>query len=352
MHTDRITVDVIVPLRNEERYLPRLLQQIQDQDYPLNKIILVVAPSDDRTLQIAEQAAAHDSRISVLQNPRLTAPAAMNMGLEASTAEAWIRLDGHTEIPKNLVSELVDELRTRPVACVGPTLLSGAFTSKQQAIGEAIRSPFCVGNARFRTGTGGDGPTDTVAFGLYKAADTKPLGGFNETLPRTEDDEFNTRLRRSGKTIWLTNRVSVKYFPRTRFVDLFRQRASSGYWRVVSTYEYHNQIRLRQLPPAILTAATIAATLKAMTGSPRPLGALAASYATFLAAHARWAKRNGARGRTALMSIPAVAVIHYAYGIGYLAGLGAHVFRKASTRLQPASEPNSKRATPKIQEAP
>lgn len=334
MPNNMVTVDVIVPLRNEERYLPRLLQQIQNQDYPLNKIILVVAPSEDKTLQIAEKAAIIDSRVSVLTNPRLIAPAAMNIGLAASTAEAWIRLDGHTEIPSDLVSTLVDELQAKPVAAVGPTLVSGAFTKTQEAIGTAITSPFCVGNARFRTGAGGAGPTDTVAFGLYRTADTRPIGGYNETLPRTEDDEFNTRLRRSGKTIWLTNRVSVTYFPRTRLMDLFKQRASSGYWRVVSTYEYNNEIRFRQLPPSILTAATFAAIVKALTGTSKPLGILAASYAAFLSVHAWWAKRNGAPCGAAVMSIPAVAVIHYAYGTGYLAGIGAHILRRAYGRFQ------------------
>lgn len=327
-----LSVDVIVPLRNEARYLPRLLDQLRSQDYPISNFLLVVAPSDDETLALCKEAQEADSRFVVLDNPGFTAPAGMNVGLNHSTANAWIRIDGHTEIPNNLVSTLVQELTSRNVACAGPMLDSGAHTPVQEAIGLAITSPFCVGNARFRTGSGGAGPTDTVAFGLYLKRHTDPLGGFNETLPRTEDDEFNTRLRRSGSTIWLTDRVRVTYYPRTRYRDLFKQRLHSGYWRVIGTFIYGNEVRARQLAPAALVTGTLSSAILSLTSRhKKPIAIMGTAYASVLLGHTLWALRRRAPLALAVRSTIPTAIIHYGYGIGYLAGI-ASVARKAILR--------------------
>lgn len=334
-----LSVDVIVPLMDEERYLGPLLAQIQAQTYPIRQIFLVVAPSRDRTEAICEKAAEEDPRVVVLRNARRTAPNAMNLALAQSQADAWIRLDGHTEVPPELLSILVEELQTQDVDCVGPVLTTGWRTRRQRAIGLGWSSPFGVGNARFRTGIGGSGPVDTVAFGLYARKATASVGGFRSDLARSEDDEFNTRLRRAGSKIWMTDRVSVSYFPRDTFVALWRQRFSSGTWRVIGTVRHGNQVRPRQIAPLALVAGMASTVALRPVIGRLPMTAVFGAYGGLLVAQFVWAARRS-NPLAGLGSCVATMTMHVSYGLGSALGLVKCVRpgwrRSCSSETEPA----------------
>ena len=50
-----LTLSVIIPTKNEERYLPRLLEALKQQTYTPLQIIVADAKSTDRTRELAEQ---------------------------------------------------------------------------------------------------------------------------------------------------------------------------------------------------------------------------------------------------------------------------------------------------------
>ena len=304
------SIDAIVPLKNEAQHIDQLLASLRKQTRALDKIHLVVAPSSDDTLERCREVARLDPRIRVYENARGTAPHAMNIGLQASTADAWIRIDGHVAAPDTLIEALADELETRKVACVGPTLANGGHSLRQRGIGEAMSSPFGVGNAKFRQG-GYSGPVDTVAFGLYLRAASDRAGRFNDVMTRNQDDEFNTRLRRSGGVIWLTDRASVTYFPRATFAALWTQYFDYGYWRMRGTVEFGNQLRPRQLAPVALVAAVSLA-----------VPALGAAYLVVPALQARRTMARGKGGAVAMAAAAAAVTMHWSYGTGSAKYLG------------------------------
>ncbi len=64
------SVSVVMPIRNEERHLRAAVDRVLDQGYPGElEILLAVGPSEDRTREIADDIAAAEPRVVVLDNP-------------------------------------------------------------------------------------------------------------------------------------------------------------------------------------------------------------------------------------------------------------------------------------------
>lgn len=351
-----LTIDVVIPVRNESAYIDTLVSQVTAQTYPASRVFIVVASSQDDTLEKAHRHASEHPNIVVLKNPSTTAPHAMNIALERVTADAWVRIDGHTEVPTNFLRVLREELNTRSVACVGPILRPGARTRRQRAIGFAMSSPFGVGNARFRTGLGGSGPTDAVAFGLYRRAVTDIVGSYATEMDRNEDDLFNTRIRQAGGILWLTDTTSITYFPRSSFKALSSQYFQYGHWRIFGTLRHGNTIRLRQIAPGGLVL-ILGLSAAVIARSPRWLGGWLGpmAYSAVLVSQLVRETLRGADIRTALGSSIAMAVMHVSYAAGSLSGLLTCLRRppvlfRPGIRAMPASVPSSADGT-KIDDA-
>lgn len=317
-----------MPVRNESRYLDTLLNQVVSQTYSANRIYIVVAPSDDDTLDKARRHARTHAAIEVLENLRGTAPHGMNLALELVTADAWVRIDGHTEIPLDLLQVLREELNDKAVACVGPMLRAGARTRRQRAIGLAMSSPLGVGNARFRTGRGGSGPTDAVAFGLYRRSVTDVIGQYETEMDRNQDDLFNTRLRQDGHTLWLTDKTTIVYFPRMTFTALAQQYFQYGQWRVYGTLRHGNEMRARQVLPSTLVLLLGLSIFLLFSSPKRFMGwATPLAYSSVIASQVVREKKRGATALVAFESGLAVTAMHVAYGVGSFKGIIAAVRR-------------------------
>ena len=81
-------VSLIIPCRNEERFLPALfasLDRQQTERFCL-EIIFVDGCSTDRTRPLLEEYAASHPEVTVLDNPARIVPAAMNLGIRAAAA--------------------------------------------------------------------------------------------------------------------------------------------------------------------------------------------------------------------------------------------------------------------------
>src|SRR4051812_1428414 len=87
-------VTVVMPARNEERWLERSLDSVLAQTYSAFEIVVVDNGSTDRTAEIAERMAQRDARVRVMYAPAgCGVPHARNVGLEAATTELVTCLD-------------------------------------------------------------------------------------------------------------------------------------------------------------------------------------------------------------------------------------------------------------------
>jgi succinoglycan biosynthesis protein ExoA len=259
-------VSVIMPVRNEERYLEESVRHVLGQEYDGQmELVLVVGPSRDRTGQIAGDLAAADDRITVVGNPTGGRAAAVNIGLRASRHGIIVRVDGHAMLPPGYIKTAVTTLVQTGAVNVGGIMAAEGVTPFQQAVAWAMTSPFGVGAARFHTG-GEPGPADTAYMGVFRREAIERVGGYNENFQIAEDWELNHRIRQAGGLIWFQPAMRVTYRPRASVTDLGRQYFHYGRWRRVVSRQHTGTINLRYLAPPVALVAVTAGTLAGLAG--------------------------------------------------------------------------------------
>src|SRR4029079_1263028 len=89
---------VVIPARNEERFIARCLESVLAQTYPNIEILVVDGQSDDRTRAIVTEIAAQHPRVRLLDNPRRIVPSALNVGMAEAKGKWFVRIDAHATI--------------------------------------------------------------------------------------------------------------------------------------------------------------------------------------------------------------------------------------------------------------
>ena len=80
----QITVSVVMPVYNEEKYIDKCIRSLLLQDYPVQDMewIFVDGRSQDNTVRILNgYAELYPQLIRVLENPHKIVPYAMNIGI-------------------------------------------------------------------------------------------------------------------------------------------------------------------------------------------------------------------------------------------------------------------------------
>ena len=317
-----LSVSVVIPCRNEEKYIERCVRSILDNDYPADKIEVLVCDgqSDDTTPQILERLAAEESSVRYLINEARTTPFALNLGIEHARGEVIIILGGHAELKPDYLKHCSDILEQKPeVGCVGGIITNIHESVASEAIGQAMSSSFGVGNAHFRTGDR-DGYVDTVAFGAYRKKVLDEIGWFDTELTRNQDDEINFRLIKSGHKIWLSRKIQSLYYVRASFKKLFRQYYQYGYWKVFVNKKHRTITTVRQLVPLFFLLFLIFGIPLAFLHAWLTL-LFAVGLGAYLGLAALFAFRQSRNPARALQIVYSFFILHLSYGYGYLEGI-------------------------------
>src|SRR3954463_8850463 len=92
-------VTIGMPCLNEERFIEHCVRSVLAQDYPADRIEVLVADggSTDATREILARLTVADSRIRMIDNPDRLQASAMNRMIRAARGEVIIRMDVHCE---------------------------------------------------------------------------------------------------------------------------------------------------------------------------------------------------------------------------------------------------------------
>ena len=196
-------VSVIVPCRNEVKYIAACLDSVLANDYPKERleVLVVDGMSEDGTRAVVERYARTCPFIRLVDNPRRVTPAALNLGIASARGSAIMIMGAHAAYPSGYISELVTWLRHSGADAVGGRCVTrpGRESVTGRAIAAAVSHPFGIGNSHFRTGAAEPRWVDTVPFGCYRRDVFERVGVFDEELVRNQDDEFNHRILRQGE---------------------------------------------------------------------------------------------------------------------------------------------------------
>lgn len=227
------SVDIIIPCYNEKDRISDCLDSLISNEYPHERLSIIVIDgmSQDGTRDILKNYIEKHPFIRMLDNPRKIKPVALNLGIGASHADVVMRIDTHSIYPPNYISQLVENLNRYQADNSGAVRkTSFGDTSTSRAIALGISHPFSVGNAYWRTGSDIVREVDTVYCGCYPRKVFSEIGFFNEKLIRTQDKEFNLRLKQAGGRIVLDPKVSCTYLARQSIWPYLRWVAQGSYW--------------------------------------------------------------------------------------------------------------------------
>lgn len=111
-------ISIVVPIYNVEEYVERCIISVKNQTYENIEIILVNDGSQDNSLDICNQYANHDSRIKVINKNNGGLSEARNLGIEKSTGEYILLVDGDDSIEVTTCEELVNIIENNLVDMV------------------------------------------------------------------------------------------------------------------------------------------------------------------------------------------------------------------------------------------
>jgi len=329
-------VSIIIPCRNEEKFISKCLDSIVAQDYPKDKleVLVIDGMSKDRTRQIVNEYSKKHSFIKILENPKRITPCALNIGIKNAKGGTIMRMDAHATYQNDYISKCVKYLYEYNADNVGGVwkIVPRSNTIVGKSIALASSNFFGGGNAYYRTGNFKEPKwVDTVFGGCYKKGIFDKIGYFNENLVRSQDMEFNLRLKKAGYKTLLVPDIIVYYYTRSTLKEVFNHRFKDGIWAVVPfKYSEIVPVRLRHLIPLMFVSGLIGSLILSFF---IPMFfylflAVALSYLLadfYFSAKISLSKKNW---RYFFVLIFTFATLHFSYGFGSISGLIRVLFSK------------------------
>ena len=331
-------VSVLIPTRNEARHIGACIAAIAAQDFPLDRLEVVVVDgtSRDGTADVAVGALAERgfARTEVVTNPEGTTPSNLNAGLAVVRGMYVCRVDARSLVPPDYVRRCIDVLASRSeVVVVGGS--QRAVPPRRGAVGvgiaRALNNRWAMGFSRYRRGAL-SGPSDTVYLGAFRTADLRAAGGWSLDFPTNQDFELNRRLGRTG-VVWFEAGLAVGYVPRESIGALFAQyrrfgRWKSRYWRTTGDRPRPRQMVLLASPLPVIAALLVAVRRRRLGGVALLAGLGAATVAT---AEALGSDEPDAGPAGHAAGVVAMAAV----GLGWLTGVAAGVVEGVWRRRAP-----------------
>lgn len=232
-----LTVSICVIAYNEENTISGILSDILYQTYPhkLTQIILVNSRSEDNTQKIMEQFSDSNHKdyigIETLENSKRSQAAGWNVALKRAVGDVIIRVDAHASIPKDFIAKNIEVIESgenisggsRPNIIIDPTPM-------KETLLLAESSMFGSSIASYRRESSKKQYVDSMFHAAYRREVFENVGGFDETLGRTEDNELHYRMRQAGYKFCLSPDIISYQHTRTTLKKMLAQKFGNGKW--------------------------------------------------------------------------------------------------------------------------
>lgn len=318
-------ITILVPCRNEVRYIEGCLRSILAATYDkdLLEVLVIDGLSDDGTREEVERIAAKHPSVRMVDNPKRTTPAALNVGIQQAKGDVLIRMDAHATYPSDYISKLVDwQCKTGADNVGGIRLAVAADRSPMAtAIACGVSHPFGVGTSNYQVGLSAPKWVDTVWGGCFKKELFKAIGLFDEQFIRNQDDEFNHRLIARGGRVLLVPDVHAFYVARNSLSKLWRMYYQYGHFKPLTAHKLGRIMTGRQLVPAAMVIGGVLSLVLSIS-FPKSILLFLGLAGTYLTANLVLGFQIGIKkGWLCGLWMPVVfPTIHLSYGIGFLQG--------------------------------
>lgn len=221
------SVSILIPCYQERNFIRPCLESVSGFELPAGatmEILVLDGMSTDGTRQIVVEMESRDSRIRLIDNPKRSQSAALNLGVPLARGEYLMRLDAHSVYPSDyLVLTLETAIRTGSDNTGGVVTTLRRGEGYQASLVQALTTHrFGVGDSGFRTDAA-EGQADTVPYGCFKRDVFNKVGLFDERLLRAQDYEMNRRIIAAGGSIWRNPQIQVRYYQQPDLASFIRK---------------------------------------------------------------------------------------------------------------------------------
>jgi len=290
---------VIIPTLNRPAALSASLQALADQDFPLSDFeIIVVNDGGSSSLSEVTGDFCDVLNLTVLLQKNAGPAAARNLGAKQARGKFLAFTDDDSHPSRGWLSALAESFQREPECAVGGCVLNGdpgnVYAAASQCIIDTVyryhnADPL---NARFFA---------TVNLAVPSVA-FRALGGFDPRFRTSEDREFCTRWRRSGRRMIQVPDAVVWHEGRRTLGGFWRQHFNYGR----GGYHFHRLESIRtqskvRFEPASFYREMIFAPFKSGVRLPAVLLVMLIVLSQIGSACGYWAERVDcfAAGRTA-----------------------------------------------------
>ena len=315
-------VSVILPIRNEKRFISKTLQSIIEQKFKGElEIIISDGLSNDGTLDIIKQFQKKYRYIKLVRNNAKIVPTGFNKALNFAKGDIIIRVDGHSTIEPDFINNSIKILNEKNASCVGgPTKhFSNTFIGKNISIAQC--SYFGAGGASFRTGVSKGKYVNTLAFGAYDRSEFLKVVAYDEELIRNQDEELNYRIVKNGGKIWIDPSIKSRYYVRDSILKLFSQYYYYGFYKVRVIQKIKSIFSFRHFVPAIFVLTLILFMVIGIFQ--RIIWPILFLGAVYLFVNITFSIYESVKHKVkSLVLLPIIYfIMHFSYGLGFLVGL-------------------------------
>ncbi|NQS90703.1 glycosyltransferase family 2 protein, partial [Patescibacteria group bacterium] len=319
-------VSIIIPCRNEEKFIDKCLDSIISQNYSRGRleILVVDGRSEDETRKIVAGYTSKYPFIKLLDNSAKITPVAMNIGIRKAKGDVIILVNAHSILDGNFLKYSIEYLIKTGADAVGGTLrtVNDNYSIIAQAIPLAADSVFGTGGRRYRTRTKEGWVKDTLPYCAYHKEIFKEIGLIDEELIRTQDAEFNYRILRHGGKIYYTPKIKSSLHIRPTLKKLCQQHFQYGYLRASLTQKIGILLTWRQLIPGAFTGSLAISLILSIIYRPF-LWLFLFIIGSYIIVNLGFSLRISLKkGLRYFPVLPLTFVtLHFSYGIGYLKGI-------------------------------
>lgn len=319
-------VSFIVVAYNAGSKLENLLKDLEKQDYNHSdiEIILVDSKSSDNTKDVMiefKKLNRSFSRVSVLDNPKKILPCGWNVALAESTGDIILRVDAHSSLPKDFISKNVKRIEGGEKVVGGHRIsIIDENNAWQKTLLIAEKSIFGSGIASYRRQETEE-YVSTLAHAAYSRETFKKVGGYDERLARTEDNEMHYRMKSAGYKFLLDPAIKSYHHARNSLSKMMKQKYLNGYWIGLTMGISPKCFSIYHFVPLLFVLALIATIIGSFVISSIPLMLLLAVYFIFNIINTIFSTIKEKKHFSYLLLPIIFFLLHIAYGWGTLYGL-------------------------------
>ncbi len=212
---------IIIPCLNEEKYLPKLLNNLTKQNFTDFEVIVVDGSSEDKTVKEAKKFS-KTLDLKIATTKIRNASVQRNLGAKSSTADKLIFFDADTQIPKSFLKNVYMCFEEE-----NPDLLTTwTKTNSKLETDKAIATTM---NVLFEIGKFVGSPAILGCFMAVTKTAFNKAKGFDEEMKFAEDSDLGQKIvSAEGKFLVLRNTyyyISLRRYKKEGTLKTIRQQA-------------------------------------------------------------------------------------------------------------------------------